>query len=113
MNGKNPVNRSRRSSSAGRKTSQFDAAKARSKRPMAQKSKGGREDPLAGQRGRRVHQGAKVGTVRAVYVRRLHDLETGRTWDRVFLFDVNAPEDFEAAEAWLDEHYPLSEEDDR
>lgn len=51
--------------------------------------------------------------MKAVYVRRLHDLETGRTWDRVFLFDVNAPEDFEAAEAWLDEHYPLSEEDDR
>jgi hypothetical protein len=46
-------------------------------------------------------------------VRRLHDSGTGRTWDRVFLFSVEKPEDFDAAEAWLNEHYPITRADGR
>ena len=110
MNDQPHPNRSRRSSATRRKASQFDPAEARIKRPMAEEGEGGCEDPLAGRGNRRFHLGLEGGTVNAVYVRRLHDSETGRTWDRVFLFPVDAPEDFEAAEAWLNEHYPLSKE---
>jgi len=46
----------------------------------------------------------------AAYVRPMHDPETGRAWERVFLFEINATEDFDAAEAWLDEHYPTNGE---
>ncbi|WP_277813736.1 hypothetical protein [Erythrobacter sp. SG61-1L] len=40
----------------------------------------------------------------------MQDPETGREWERVFLFEIEAPEDIGAAEAWLQEHYPSSEE---
>ena len=111
MNDQPPVNRPRRSSSARRKASQFDAAAARSKRPVAQKGKGRREDPLAGRGGGRVHQGPEGGTVIVAFIRPMHDPETGREWERVFLFGVDTPEDIEAAEAWLEENYPPSKEE--
>jgi hypothetical protein len=40
----------------------------------------------------------------------MQDLETGREWERVFLFGVEKPEDIAAAEAWLEEHYPAEKE---
>jgi hypothetical protein len=41
----------------------------------------------------------------------MHDPETGREWERVFLMDVETPEDIDATEEWLEEHYPASKED--
>jgi NDP-sugar pyrophosphorylase family protein len=41
----------------------------------------------------------------------MHDPDTGREWERVFLFTVDTPEDIEDAEAWLRENYPPSEEE--
>jgi hypothetical protein len=40
----------------------------------------------------------------------MQDPETGRKWERAFLFGVEKPEDIAAAEAWLEEHYPESKE---
>lgn len=110
MNDKPPANRSRRPSGSRRKTSQFDASKARSKRPMAQKGKDRRKNPLAGGGGGRVHQGIEGGTVIIAFVQPMHDPETGREWERVFLFGVEKTEDIAAAEAWLEKHYPDSME---
>lgn len=45
------------------------------------------------------------------FIRPMHDPETGREWERVFLFGVDTPEDIEAAEAWLEENYPPSKEE--
>lgn len=41
----------------------------------------------------------------------MHDPETGREWERVFLFEVETDEDIAAAEAWLEENYPPNKED--
>lgn len=40
----------------------------------------------------------------------MQDPETGREWERVFLVEVESAEDIDAAEAWLEEHYPASKE---
>lgn len=40
----------------------------------------------------------------------MSDPDTGREWERVFLFEVETPEDIEAAEAWLEENYPPNKE---
>lgn len=44
------------------------------------------------------------------FVRPMHDPETGREWERVFLFEVESAEDIDAAEAWLEKHYPAEKE---
>lgn len=36
----------------------------------------------------------------------MQDPETGREWERVFLFEVESQEDIDAAESWLEENYP-------
>lgn len=113
MNDEPSANRSRRPTRSRRKTSQFDAAEARSKRPVAQKGQGRGKDPLARGRGGRVHQGLKGGTVIVAFVRPMQDPETGREWERVFLFEVESEEDMAAAEAWLEENYPPSKENRR
>lgn len=77
---------------------------------MAPKGESRREDILAGRGGGQFYKELEAGTVNAVFVRRIHDLKTGRIWDRVFLFPVEGPEDFEAAEAWLNKNYPLTKE---
>lgn len=77
---------------------------------MAQEGQGGRKDSLAGRRGRTAHQGAEGGTVIVAFVRPMSDPDTGRKWERVFLFEVETPEDIEAAEEWLEENYPQSKE---
>jgi len=110
MNDQYNSDRSRRTEKTRRKTSQFDAAKARSKRPVAQKGEDRRKDPLAGRGGGRVHQEIEGGTVVIAFIQPMEDPETGRNWERVFLFGVETPEDIEAAEAWLEEHYPDSKE---
>lgn len=109
MNDTSNPNRPRRTSTAGNKEAQFDAAEARSKRPVAEAREDWIEHLLDRRGDRRIDNAIEGGTVNAVYIRRLHDPLTGRTWDRVFLFPVDKPEDFEAAEAWLNEHYPVSE----
>ncbi|MES2175450.1 MAG: hypothetical protein V4523_16075 [Pseudomonadota bacterium] len=44
------------------------------------------------------------------FVRPMRDPDTGREWERVFLVEVETPEEIEAAEAWLEENYPPSKE---
>lgn len=73
---------------------------------MAQKGQGRRKDSLAGGGGGRVHEGIEGGTVTVAFVRTIYDPETGRERKRVFFFEVESAEDIEAAEAWLEEHYP-------
>lgn len=111
MNDKPPANRSRRPSGSRRKTSQFDTTKARSQRSVAEKSKGRRKDPLASGRGGRVHQALEGGTVIVAFVQPMQDPETGREWERVFLFGLETEEDMAAAEAWLEKNYPPIKED--
>tara|TARA_R100000406_G_scaffold29621_1_gene19183 strand:- start:499 stop:630 length:132 start_codon:yes stop_codon:yes gene_type:complete len=41
----------------------------------------------------------------------MRDPETGREWERVFFFEVESDDDMAAAEAWLEENYPLSKEE--
>lgn len=77
---------------------------------MAQKGQGRRKDSLAGGGGGRVHQGVEGGKVIVAFVRPMHDPETGREWDRVFLFEAESAEDIEAAEAWLEKHHPDGKE---
>jgi hypothetical protein len=40
----------------------------------------------------------------------MQDPETGREWERVFLFEVESAEEIDAAEAWLEEHCPDGKE---
>lgn len=110
MNDKSNPNRSRRSTDSRRKASQFDASKARSERPLAEKGQGRGKDPLAGRRSRAAHQGVEGGALIVAFVRPMQDPETGREWERVFLFEVESAEEIGAAEAWLEEHYPDGKE---
>lgn len=77
---------------------------------MAKEGQGRGEDSLARRRGGPAHQGVEGGEVIVAFVRPMQDPETGREWERVFLFEVESPEDIEAAEAWLEENYPPSNE---
>lgn len=110
MNDKPSADRSRWSTRSRRKASQFDASKARSKRPLAEKGQGRGKDPLGGRSSRAAHQGAEGGAVIVAFVRPMQDPETGREWERVFLVEVESAEEIDAAEAWLEEHYPASKE---
>ena len=78
---------------------------------MAKKSQGRSKDLLAGRGGRAAHQGAEGGAVIVAFIRPMRDPETGREWERVFLFRVESAEDIADAEAWLEEHYPAGKED--
>ena len=111
MNDKPNPNRSRRSTDSRRKASQLDSAKTRSERLVAPQSENLRENLLAGRRSGRVHQGTEGGSVIVAFVRPMHDPETGREWERVFLFEVETPEEIEAAEAWVEVNYPPSKVD--
>ena len=108
MNDQPAANRSRRPSRSRRKAPQFNTAKTRGKGPVAQKGQGRGKDSLAGRGGGRVRQRPEGGPVVVAFVRPMHDPETGREWERVFLFEVEAPEEIDAAEAWLEENYPPS-----
>lgn len=110
MNDKSNPDRPRRPSGQRRKNSQLDASKARSERPLAEKGQGRGKDPLAGRRSRAAHQGVEGGTLIVAFVRPMQDPETGLEWERVFLFEVESAEEIDAAEAWVEEHYPDGKE---
>lgn len=110
MNDKPNPNRSRRPSAARRKISQLKSAEARGAESVAKKGQGRSKNLLAGRGSRAAHQGAEGGAVIVAFVRPMHDPATGREWERVFFFEVESAEDIEAAEAWLEEHYPDGKE---
>ncbi|MFC4291361.1 hypothetical protein ACFOWX_02915 [Sphingorhabdus arenilitoris] len=66
---------------------------------------------MAGRGGGPAHKGTEGGAVIVAFVRPMHDPETGREWERVFLFEVESEDDMAAAEAWLEENYSPSKEE--
>lgn len=113
MNDKSNPHRSRRASSARGEASQLNAAKARGQREIPQTGQDRRERLLGGRGNRRVYPQAARGPIIAAFVVPIQNPETGREQQRVYMFEVEKPSDLVAAQASVENHHGVREEDGR